>query len=317
MEERSPNNQNTLKIGIVVLLGALGLLGYLYYGSINQSSELQKMLSGKLDELSTTKIKLDSISNNLDEKIAEVTALGGSVVELEKIKAQLDRDKKNLRHDLSNAGFSAKKYESKITEYEKFLSEKDVELQTLRNQNKELAVQYQAVQEEKQKVVSQNTSLAFSKDSLTQKVSEVSSDNDDLRKKVTIAAALKAVHVQVAALNLKGKERTGEVKNKNIDQLKVSFILPSNPLTETNNKEVFLRITDPQGAVLNDMSKGGVLNYAKQEIGYSLKQNVPYTNNDQRVDMFYKKEIAFKTGEYKIELYAEGLKIGSGVFTVK
>ena len=69
MEDHSPSNQNTLKIGIVVLLGALGLLGYLYYGSKNENSELQKVLSGKLDELSTTRIKLDSISNNLDEKI--------------------------------------------------------------------------------------------------------------------------------------------------------------------------------------------------------------------------------------------------------
>lgn len=317
MEDHSPSNQNTLKIGIVVLLGALGLLGYLYYGSKNENSELQKVLSGKLDELSTTRIKLDSISNNLDEKIAEVTALGGSVVELEKIKAQLERDKKNLKTDLSNAGFSAKKYESKIAEYEKFLSEKDVELQTLRSENKELAQQYQAVQEEKQKVVSQNSSLVFSKDSLTQKVSEVSSANDDLRKKVTVGAALKAVNVQVAALSSRGKERTGELKNKKIDQLKVSFILPSNPLTDTNNKDVFLRVTDPQGGVLNDMSKGGVLNYANQEIGYSIKQSVPFTNNDQRVEMFYKKEIAFKSGEYKIELYSEGFKIGTGVFAVK
>jgi hypothetical protein len=243
-----------------------------------------------------------------------VKALGGNIEELEKIKSQLEQDKKNLK---TNAGFSAKNYETKIAGYEKFLAEKDVELQKLRDENKELAAQYQLVKEEKQQVVAQNTSLSYSKDSLTQKVSEVSSVNEDLRKKVTVGSALKAVNVQVAAISSRGKERTGEVKNRKIDQLKISFILPSNPLAETNNKEIFLRVTDPEGGVLNDMAKGGVLNYANQEIGYSLKENVLYNNSDQKVDVFYKKEMAFKSGQYKIEIFSEGYKIGTGSFAVK
>jgi hypothetical protein len=314
MEENQSSNQNSLKIGIVVLLGALGLLAYLYYGSKNENTELQKVLSGKLDELSTTRIKLDSISRNLDEKIAEVTALGGNIEELEKIKAQLEQDKKNLR---ANAGSSVKKYEAKIAEYETFLAEKDVELAKLREENQELALQYQTEKEEKQKVIAQNTTLSFAKDSLNQKVSEVSTVNEDLRKKVTVGSALKAVNVQVAAISSRGKERTGEVKNKRIDQLKVSFILPTNPLAETNNKEIFLRVTDPEGGVLNDMGRGGVLNFANQEIGYTLKESVAYTRNDQKVDLFYKKDMAFKPGEYKIELFSEGFKIGNGSFAVK
>jgi hypothetical protein len=93
MEQHSSSNSNTLKIGLIVLLGALGLLGYLYYGSQNENADLQKLLTGKVDELSTTKVKLDSISQSLDAKIAEVASLGGSVEELEKIKAQLEQEK--------------------------------------------------------------------------------------------------------------------------------------------------------------------------------------------------------------------------------
>jgi len=85
MEQQASNNSNTLKIGVVVLLGALGLLGYLYYGSQTENEDLQKLLTGKVDELSSTKVKLDSISRSLDAKIAEVQALGGSVEELQKI----------------------------------------------------------------------------------------------------------------------------------------------------------------------------------------------------------------------------------------
>jgi len=310
----SPNNQNTLKIGIVVLLAAIALLGYLYYGSKNENTELQKMLSSKVDELSVTKTKLDSISVALDEKIAEVQALGGSIAELEKIKTQLEIDKKNLRNGSS---FSAKKYEAKIKEYETFLAEKEAELVKLREENGMLTSQNLTLQEEKAEVITKNQTLSVQKDSLKTKVTEVSTQNEDLKKKVTVGSALRAVNVQVVGLTSRGKEKEGELKNRRVDQLKVSYILPSNPLASQDNKEVYMRIMDPDGAVLNDMAKGGTLKYANQELGYSVKQKVAYTNNDQQVDMYYKKEQSFKSGKYDVELFSEGFKIGKGSFVVK
>ena len=78
-----------------------------------------------------------------------------------------------------------------------------------------------------------------------------------------------------------------------------------------------MRLLDPNGGVINDMNKGGVLKYNNQEIGYSMKQSVLYTNNDQAVDMYYKKDQALKSGTYSVELYSEGFKIGTGSFLVK
>jgi chromosome segregation ATPase len=257
---------------------------------------------------------LDSISRSLDAKIAEVAALGGSIEELEKIKAQLENDKKKLRAD---ANFSYKKYEDKIKEYEAFLTEKDLELQKLREENGILTTQNQTLQTEKESVVAENSGLKSTRDSLKSTLTEVASRNEDLKQKINVGSALKAVKVDVSALSSRGKERSGEVKNRKIDQLKVSYILPANPLTATNNKDIYLRIMDPDGGVINDMNKGGVLKYNNQEIGYSLKQTVAYTNNDQAVDMFFKKDQALKSGKYDIELYAEGFKIGTGSFLVK
>jgi predicted nucleic acid-binding Zn-ribbon protein len=314
MEQHSPSNSNTIKIGLVVLLGALGLLGYLYYGAQTENADLQKLLTGKVDELSNTKVKLDSISRALDAKIAEVQSLGGSIEELEKIKVQLENDKKKLRSD---ANFSVKKYDDKIKGYETFLAEKEVELQKLREENGILTSQNQTLQTEKQTVLAENTGLKSTRDSLKTTLIEATTTNEDLKQKINVGSALKAVKVDVSALSSRGKERSGEVKNRKIDQLKVSFILPSNPLTATNNKEIFLRLMDPDGGVINDMNKGGVLKFNNQEIGYSLKQSVLYTNNDQPVDMFFKKDQALKSGKYTAELYSEGFKIGNGSFLVK
>ncbi|MGL4630897.1 MAG: hypothetical protein ACRCVT_06790 [Leadbetterella sp.] len=313
-QEYNQSGNSALKVGLVLLLAALGLVGYLFYDVQQKNDQLQSMLNGKVTEIATAKSKIDSISNALDAKILEVQKLGGDIAELEKMKARLEEDKRSLRN--SN-NFSAKKYEDKIKEYEAFLAEKDAEIVKLKEENGILVTENQTLQTEKQAFITENTGLKASKDSLHTVVSDVNNENKELKKKVTIGSALKAVNVKVTALTGRGKEKTGEVKNRKIDQLKVTFILPSNELTEANNKDIFLRITDPQGAVLNDMARGGVLNYNNQEIGYSTKEIVPYKNNDQTVDILYKKDQALKSGVYNVELYAEGFKIGNATFAVK
>jgi len=75
---------------------------------------------------------LDSISAQLDAKIAEISALGGQVEELEALKAALQKDKKAL---MSSKSFDAKEYQNKIKSYEAMLLEKDAEIAKLKEEN--------------------------------------------------------------------------------------------------------------------------------------------------------------------------------------
>ncbi len=314
METTSQNNSGALRIGLIVLLAALALVGYLYFNAQSKNKDLQGLLDTKVGELSDTKVKLDSISRSLDAKILEVESLGGSVEELEKIKAELEKDIASLK---SSSNFSSKKYNDKIAEYEKFLVAKDEEIMKLKEENGLLASENLTLKTEKEEVLNQNVVLSQSRDSLTNVVDEVSTKNKDLQDKVNVAAALKAVNVEVVGLTSKGKEKDGKIKSKKVDQLKVTYNLPSNPLTERTNKDVYLRILDPNGAVLNDMGRGGVVDFGGKEIGYTLRQAIPYTNNDQQVAMYYQKGQEFNSGVYSVELYSEGFKIGTGNFQIR
>lgn len=133
METTSQNNSGALRIGLIVLLAALALVGYLYFNAQSKNKNLQGLLDTKVGELSDTKVKLDSIGRVLDAKILEVESLGGSVEELEKIKAELEKDVASLK---SSAGFSTKKYNDKIAEYEKFLAAKDEEIMKLKEEKR-------------------------------------------------------------------------------------------------------------------------------------------------------------------------------------
>lgn len=311
----SNNNQGIFKIAIGVLIGVVALLSYLFMGARNETFELQKSLTTKVEELSSTQIKLDSISRALDTKIAEVKQLGGNIKELENVKAQLEDDKKKLKSDFN---FSVAKYDAKIKEYENFLVVKDDDIRKLKEENGTLLARTKTLEEEKQQVITENTGLKTEKEGLTQTVASYTAQNDDLKRKVTLATAMKAINVQVAAVASNGKLREGGLyKSSKVDRLKISFIMPSNPVAEKNTKDIFVRILDQNGAVVSEDGKGGTLQFDGKEVGYSVKQGIPFENNDQKVDILYGKGSAYKAGKYSIELYSEGFKIGNGAFEVK
>jgi predicted nucleic acid-binding Zn-ribbon protein len=311
----SNSNQGIFKVSFGVLIGILALLGYLFMGARNDTFELQKSLTDKVEQLSSTQIKLDSISKALDEKIAKINRLGGNIVELKRIKAQLENDRKLLKSDLN---FSIQKYNAKIKDYENFLTVKDREFNNLKVENTELKARTELLEQEKQEVLSENTTLKTDKESLSQTVAEYSAENYNLQRQVTLASSMKAINVQVAALSSNGKAREGNAfKSSRIHRLRISFIMPSNSIAVKNRKDIYVRILDSNGGLVSDNIGSGVVEYEGSEIGYSIRQGIVFENNDQKVDIIYAQDAPYTSGKYEIEIYCEGFKIGKGGFEVK
>ena len=70
-----------MKAGLVLAIALAAVFGYLYFNEKQQTSQQNVTLTEKTQELLRTNTKLDSISSELDAKIAEITALGGQVDE--------------------------------------------------------------------------------------------------------------------------------------------------------------------------------------------------------------------------------------------
>ncbi|MFC0183491.1 hypothetical protein ACFFJX_13365 [Pseudarcicella hirudinis] len=177
--ETNNNNQTFFKIALGVTFGIIALLAYLFVGARNETVELQKSLTMKVEQLSTTQIKLDSIDKVLTSKIEEIKVLGGNVTELEKVKEQLEADRKKLKSDFH---FSAQKYDAKIKEYENFLAVKDEDIRKLKEENGQLTVRAKTLEDEKKVVEDENSSLKTEKVTLTQNLADYSAKNEELAK---------------------------------------------------------------------------------------------------------------------------------------
>jgi len=313
MEPRpqSQNNSRSYLLAALLVLAALNLLLlYFYYQERQDNKTKDATIAAKTEEVLSAKTKLDSISAQLDAKIAEIQQLGGNVDSLMKVKSQLETDKRELRNVNS---FDSKKYEQKIRNYQAILAQKDQEIARLKEENGVLSQQNESLSQE-------NNTLKAEKQTLSDSVVAVSSKNQELAEKVTIAAALRAENITVDAINKRGKEKEGgSYKAKKIDKIKVSIRLAPNGLAKQEEKTLFMRILDPSGAVVSDMATGsGEFTYNGQGMIYTAQQQFNFDNSRQTIDFIYGRGgQRFNSGAYTIELYCEGFRIGEGGFTVK
>ena len=310
--ENNPQKSKTngaLLAALIIMTGLAGVSSYLYFDQKKVSENQEVTISERVEELSTTRVKLDSISTALDAKIAEVQKLGGDVSDLEKMRTQLEEDKASLKR---GNRVSLAKYEAKIKQYEAFLMEKDTLIASLQRENVTLASNVKVLDEE-------NSGLKTERQKLADSVTTVVSKNEELSNKVTRAAALKAQNVKVLAVNSKGKIKEDDsYKARRLDKIKLMYRLLDNPLTKEEPKEVFVRVLDPSGAVVSDMANGsGTFMVDGNETIYTTKQTVNYENSGQNVELLYTRGIPYKPGKYTIELYSEGFRIGQGEFAVR
>ncbi|MVM30587.1 hypothetical protein GO755_11135 [Spirosoma sp. HMF4905] len=305
------NNSRSYLLAALLILAALNvLLLYFYYQERQDNKTKDATIAAKTEEVLVAKTKLDSISAQLDAKIAEIQQLGGSIDSLMKVKAQLEVDKRELK----NVGtFDSKKYDQKIRNYQTILAQKDQEIARLKEENGVLTQQNESLNQE-------NSGLKAERQTLSDSVVAVSTKNKELEEKVTIAAALRAEAVTVNSVNAKGKETDGGTyKAKKLDKVHISVLLAPNGLAKQDEKVLYMRLLDPSGAVVSDLATGsGEFTYNGQGMIYTAMQRFNFDNSRQRIDYFYGRGgQRFNEGKYTIEIYCEGFRIGEGEFTIK
>lgn len=317
MEESTQSN-GIWKVLVAVLAITSGILGYLLFDSKTAIKNQTEVINQKVEELASARVRLDSIGSQLDAKIAQIKVLGGNVESLEAAKRQLESDKIQLKKVNS---FSKQKYDVKIADFVTLLAAKDAELGQLKKENVELVAKNKDLFSQNGTLTNENMGLKTSKQQLADSVDDAYRRNRELTAKVTRASALQAQFVQVLALSDKNKERDGGVyRASKVDKIKVIFQLQPNPIAKQDIKTIFMRVMDPDGAVLYDSGVGsGNFDMFGKESTYTAKTDVQFVNTGQGVEIIYGRgsAIQYREGHYKIELFSEGFKIGDGSFDIK
>ncbi|MFA0960788.1 chromosome segregation protein SMC [Roseivirga sp. BDSF3-8] len=291
------------KIVILVIVAAILLIinGVQFFLNQQEEEALKSDMTEMSNEKAALQTRLESISNELDMKIEEIRKLGGDVEELEEARNQLEQEREQLRK-ASNAQIA--RLRNKVGGYEELLKAKDEEIVKLKAVNDEL--------------LNQNTELKTTQNQLSDSLSTLSSNLKKQAEKVEVASRLKAENVKVYGVNSRGKEREGEFRNRQVEQLKVSFNLERNDVAPMGGRDIKIRVIDPDGNVIFDVAKGsGSFMYNGREAFFTSNQQILFDNTEQEIVFVYDKGSEYTDGNYRVEIFADDYVIGESEFLVK
>ena len=297
MPEKQKSRTPVFVIIVVILLGALMFFFW-------KNKQLEEERERQEQELTTTYLKLDSISGELDVRIQRIEELGGEIDTLVALKAQLEDDKKSLLTRSKNQRTEINKLNERVSGYRELLLLKDEEIEQLQVMNEQLT--------------EENTQLKVEKNELNASIQKLQENTEELADKVAVASKLELDGLKVFAVSANGKEREGEFRNRHIDQLKIQFSVLENEIAPIEGKELLLRVIAPDGNVLFDVTRGsGSFTFEGRELFFTAKQEILYDRKKQLVTYMYNKGSDYAVGQHKVEVYTDDYVMGKGAFMVK
>ncbi|HTF81744.1 MAG TPA: hypothetical protein VL947_08465 [Cytophagales bacterium] len=308
IRETQKSNSRGILIGIVVaLLAVCGVEGFLLFKEKNTVS-VQKdtivAVNNRNDDLIN---RIDSVQKDLNVQLQRGDLLQSQKDSLVKLNDQLEADKKALKNQLAYVPAMRAKYEARLRDAEGKMSELQKKSDTSDSTISALFAESQGL---KQKV-----------QYLSDSISKIAAQKDELDKTVKIAQVLKADNFKVTVLKKSGKEKEDDemtYRAKNIDKIKVSFNILENKVAVVETKEFFLRVLGPDGAVIyNESTGGGSIEVDGEVTYYTSKQEMLYDGKKQTMTFLYHNQGEWKKGKQRVEVLCEGKRIGEGTFTVK
>jgi regulator of replication initiation timing len=169
------------------------------------------------------------------------------------------------------------------------------------------------------KLNQENMNLKGSVDAEKRKNENLTMENVRLNNKVAIGAKLNTSMLVINGVKSRSNGKEKETNRASqIEKFRVDFKIEENYVADKGPKDIFLRIIGPEGSTLYNESAGsGMFQFEGQETLYSAKKTIEFTQDAQNVTIYWQKGSVYAKGQYKIELYADGLRIGSGSFELK
>ena len=296
-----PKKSNKSAIFITLLLIIVIIQSVKIYLDYNEKVEVKQQLVTTEEDLAGTMQRLNDVKNELDQKIADIQKLGGNIADLEKAKAEVQKE---LRRSTQRSAKAILELKDRLDGYEELLKLKDEEIEKLKSVNKEL--------------FSENKNLKTKQNKLSDSINVLAKNREELTTKVAIASQLKAENVSVKGVNTKGKERDSPFKNRQLQNIKVEFNLAENKVAPIEGKKILIRVIDENGQVIFDVSKGsGTFLINGKEEFFTAAQEILFDNTKQKLVFLYEKGSEYIAGTYQVEIYASNYKMGVTSFSVK
>ena len=302
MSNESTGNNSKIIIGLLII----ALIGsWIYFNST---------IGAKTEIINGKDIKIASIDSSKNAINAEFIAASAKVDSLTIQNKQLSGDilvKSNeiqkLKSDIGNILKNKNASDKELAEAKALIA-------TLNGKITNLLADLGKAQEENKQLTAKNEDLSNQNTALNTNLSATTKEKDRLQD---IGSTLHASNFNIQSLKVRddGSERKTSNANR-ANTIRITFQIDKNKITPTGNQDIYVCLTAPDGKAFGDAG-----NFTTREEGskpYANKLTIQYVQNEALpVSYDVKKTAKFTEGEYKVEVYNNGFKIGEGKTTLK
>lgn len=308
-----PNSENKANIRniitTVLILALLGTWAYIIYDK-NKTKE-------KIEQRDSTIVSTMTMRDQLQKELDDAT------LHYDMLKtANSQKDSTIIARD--------HEIEEKKSRIQSLLSQVRVnnsQLQEARNLIASLRVDLQSYQQQIETLKGENLQLTQAKEQVTHERNLVQKNYDSakevIRNKeeiIDVGSTLHASNFDIVGIHEKGSKEKETSTAKKVDKLRISFDLDENLITPTGTKDIFVCITAPDGTPIGveALGSGTFITRDGIEKMYTSKLQIEYTQNKkQHVSFDWRQNSKFSVGNYKIEVYNNGFKIGEAIRPLK
>ena len=186
------------------------------------------------------------------------------------------------------------------------------EIGTLKNILRHYVAQIDSLGKENAGLRAENAEIKQRNQQLSNRVATESKRNEILSERMTLAEKLNVTGVTLNGLKKNGKIEKNVTKAK---QLEVTFTIPQNNSTPVGEKTIYLRITNPEGALLG---AGGTFNFEGASLQCTARKTIEYAGEEiGGLRIYWDVNTTLTPGDYTVELFADNFRLISRRFTLR
>ena len=285
-------------LGVVVALVAIAAAVMLYHYTVTkplaeENEELKELAELEKQEMATQYRDFDLQYEQLQSTLKNDSLIAQIEEERRKTQQLLEE----LENTKATDAAEIKRLKAEIASLRKVLQSYIMQVDSLNRINQSLNAENIQIKEQ---ISEANT-----------QISNLSTERNELKDKVNIAAQLDATGFWVTPKNKKSKDTQ---KVKEVKKLAFGFTIVKNVTAANGQRVVYARILKPDNSV---MGKKGTFTYEGTSVDYTEKKYIDYTGEELKVTMYSDITEFLEAGTYKIFIFCDSQMIGQTSFSLK
>jgi hypothetical protein len=305
---KNNNSRNILTAILVIAL--LGTWGYIIFDK-NKTREEKQDLTSQIVNSDSAK---NELQRELDDAALRLDALKTSNVRADSLLKTKDKDIEDLQSRVRSIINNKNATAAQLAEARRLIAQLKGNIEMYTAQIDSLTMANTQLTEANRVVTQQRDVVQKNYDSANRVIKEKENVID-------VGSTLHASNFSIEGIKEKssGKQKVTTTA-KRVDKLKISFTIDENRITPSGPKDIYICITAPDGSPVSVDALGSGTFTTRDGIQkpFTKKLQINYVQGEkQPVNVEWSQNSAFQTGNYRIEIYNNGFKIGEGIRSLK